>query len=52
MARNSYQYTTSPRKLEPEIKRKKQNKNGNLKIVKDVPNKKSKVSDEQKKKQF
>ena len=51
MARNSYQYTTSPRKLEPEIKRKKQNKNGNLKIVKDVPNKKSKVSDEQKKKQ-
>ena len=53
MARNSYQYTTSPRKLEPEIRQrqKKQDKKGNLKIVKDVPKKKSKVSDEQKKKQ-
>lgn len=50
MARNNYQYSTSPRKLEPEIKQKKQSKYGDLKIVKDLPKAQVKVSDARKKK--
>ena len=51
MARNNYQYSTSPRKLEPEVKKNKQSKRGNLRIVEDLPNKQVKVSDVQRKKQ-
>ena len=35
MARNMYEYSTSPRKLEPDYKRKKQKRN--LRVVKDMP---------------
>ena len=49
MASTRYQYETSPRKLEPEIKRK--NKKTNLEVVQDVPRQKIKISKEQKKQQ-
>ena len=49
MASTRYQYETSPRKLEPEIKKK--NKKAKLKIVEDVPRQKVKISSEQKKQQ-
>ena len=48
---SKYQYGTSPRKLEPNHKKQKTQKKGNLKIVKDVPRQQVKVSKEQKKKQ-
>lgn len=50
MARSGYQYTTSPRKLEPDYKRNKQKKK--LKVVEDVPRKKVHVSKEQRKHQM
>ena len=37
MARNGYQYGTSPRKLEPIERKTKKQQKGNLKIVKDLP---------------
>lgn len=46
MARASYQYETSPRKLEPDHKNKKEK----LKILKDVPRQDKKVSMEEKRK--
>lgn len=52
MASPRYQYETSPRKLEPEIKRKKQNKKPKLKVVEDLPRQEIKLSKEQKKKQM
>lgn len=51
MARNDYQYTTNPRKLEPDYQRKKQEKKGKLKVVKDVPRQEVHISKEQKKRQ-
>lgn len=51
MARNTYQYGTSPRKLEPVEKRTKKSRKGNLKVVKDLPRQEVKVSKAQKKKQ-
>lgn len=53
MARNMYQYSTSPRKLEPERQRQKQTqrKRRELKVVEDLPRQKVKVSTAQKKKQ-
>ena len=33
MARNRYEYGTTPRKLEPEIRRKSKTKGNNLKVV-------------------
>lgn len=51
MARSGYQYTTSPRKLEPNHQRKVQEKKGNLKIVKDIPRQEVHISKEQRKKQ-
>lgn len=51
MARNQYQYTTSPRKLEPEIKRSKQKRQRKLKVVEDLPRQSVQVSKEQKKRQ-
>ena len=50
MARNGYQYTTSPRKLEPDYKTKKQKKR--LRVVEDVPRQKVQISKEQRKHQF
>ena len=43
-----YQYETSPRKLEPDIKKEK--KRQNIKVVKDLPKQDVKLSKEQKKK--
>ena len=51
MSRNRYEYTTSPRKIEPEIRRKKQQKRKELKVVKDLPRQEVKISKEQKRKQ-
>ena len=51
MARNGYQYGTSPRKLEPVERKTKKQQNGNLKIVKDLPRQDVKLSKAQKKKQ-
>lgn len=51
MARNMYQYSTSPRKIEPERQRQTQRKRRELKVVEDLPRQKVKVSTAQKKKQ-
>ena len=50
MARNGYQYTTNPRKLEPDYKQSKQKRK--LKVVEDVPRQKIRISKEQRKKQL
>ena len=50
MARSGYQYTTNPRKLEPEYKPQKQKRK--LKVVEDVPRQKVQISKEEKKKQM
>jgi len=50
MARTGYQYTTNPRKLEPDYKQNKQKKK--LKVVEDVPRQKIQISKEQKKQQM
>ena len=52
MARSKYEYGTSPRKLEPEIKRRKQTQKGNLKVVKETPKQNVSLSNEQKKRQI
>lgn len=52
MARNRYEYETSPRKLEPDVQRKKQNKRSKLKIVEDLPRQEVKLSKEQKRRQI
>ena len=53
MATRNYQYETSPRKLEPDVKTKKQKntKKGNLKVVKTIQRQEIKVSKEQRKRQ-
>lgn len=50
MARNEYQYTTSPRKLEPDYQKKKQKRN--LKVLEDVPRQDIHLSKEQKRRQM
>ena len=50
MARNGYQYTTNPRKIEPEYKPNKQKRK--LKVVEDVPRQKIQISKEQRKRQL
>lgn len=50
MARSRYEYSTSPRKLQPDYKPQKQTKKGNLKVVEDLPRQDIKISMEQKKK--
>ena len=51
MARSRYEYSTSPRKLEPEYKpQQKQNKKRKLHVVEDLPRQGIKISTEQKKK--
>lgn len=52
MAKTGYQYSTSPRKLEPDYKKAKQPKKAKLKIVEDLPRQEIKLSKEQKKKQM
>ena len=51
MAMTGYQYETSPRKLEPEIKRKKHNKRRKLRVVEDLPRQDVQLSAEQKRRQ-
>ena len=50
MSRNGYQYSTSPRKLEPEYRPHKQKRR--LKVVEDLPRQEVKISKEQKRKQL
>lgn len=52
MARNRYEYSTSPRKLQPDYKPKKQTKKRSLKVVKDLPRQNVKVSKVQKERQM
>ena len=51
MARTGYQYTTSPRKLEPDIQKKKTKQKNNLRVVKELPRQDVKLSKEQKTRQ-
>ena len=51
MARTGYQYTTSQRKLEPDVQRKRNKRQRKLKVVEDLPRQKVVVSPEQKKRQ-
>jgi len=51
MARNMYQYSTSPRKIEPNRQRQTQRKKKELKIVEDLPRQEVKISTAQKKRQ-
>lgn len=51
MARNMYQYSTSPRKIEPDYERKRKTQKRNLKIVEDLPRQDVKISMAQKKRQ-
>ena len=52
MARNRYEYSTSPRKLQPDYKPKKQTKKRSLKVVKDLLRQNVKVSKVQKERQM
>lgn len=47
MARSRYEYSTSPRKLQPEYNPKKRNKKNTLKVVKDLPRQEVKMTKEQ-----
>ena len=51
MARNRYEYETSPRKLEPDVKKRRQKQKKRLKVVEDLPRQDVKVSKEQQKRQ-
>lgn len=51
MAGSRYEYETSPRKLEPDVQRRK-TKRRKLKVVEDVPRQEVKISQEQKKRQI
>ena len=50
MARNMYEYSTSPRKLEPEYRSQKRKQK--LRVVEDLPRQEVKVSKEQKRKRI
>ncbi len=51
MARSRYEYGTNPRKLEPDIQRKRPKKQ-KIRIVKDLPKQDVRISKEQKRKQM
>ncbi len=51
MARNRYEYETSPRKLEPDVKKRRQIQKKKLKVVEDLPRQDVKISKEQQKRQ-
>lgn len=52
MARSRYEYETSPRKLEPNLPNRKQEKKKKLKVVEDLPRQDIRISNEQKKRQL
>lgn len=52
MARSRYEYSTSPRKLQPDYRPKKQTKKRNLKVVEDLPRQDVKISKVQKERQM
>lgn len=52
MAISRYEYGTSPRKLEPDVPRKKQTQKRKLKVVEDLPRQDIKISKEQKRRQI
>lgn len=53
MAQTKYQYGTNPRKLEADyVKKRKQQKSRNIKVVKEVPRQQVKISKEEKSRQF
>lgn len=52
MSRNVYQYETSPRKIDPNVQKRKNKRTNNIKIVKDLPRQEVKVSKEQRRKQM
>lgn len=47
MARSRYEYSTSPRKLQPEYNPRKREKKNNLRVVKDLPRQEVKMTKEQ-----
>ena len=51
MARTGYQYTTNPRKLEPDVQRKRNKRQQKLKVVEDLPRQRVQLSKEEKRKQ-
>lgn len=51
MARSRYEYETSPRKLEPDISKKRKTQKRKLKVVEDLPRQDIKISREQKRRQ-
>ncbi len=52
MARGRYEYETSPRKLEPDVPKRKQPQKRKLKVVEDLPRQEVRISKEQKKRQI
>ena len=52
MARSRYEYGTSPRKLEPNIQRRKQIEKKKIRIVEDLPKQNIKISKAQKERQI
>lgn len=52
MERSRYEYSTSPRKLQPDYRPKKQTKRRNLKVVEDLPRQDVKVSKVQRERQM
>lgn len=51
MARSRYEYGTSPRKIQPDIQRRKQSQKTKIRVVEDLPKQDIKISKEQKKRQ-
>ena len=51
MTKSRYEYGTTPRKLEPDIRKKNKTKKSKIRVVKDVPRQEVKISKEQRKKQ-
>lgn len=51
MAQGRYEYGTNPRKLEPEVPRKRQTQKKKLRVVEDLPKQDVKISKQQKKRQ-
>ncbi len=51
MARNRYEYETSPRKLEPDVQRRRQIQKKRLKVIEDLPRQDVRISKEQQKRQ-
>lgn len=52
MANNAYQYSTSPRKLDPNTQKRKPKKKKQIQVVKDLPRQEVKISKEQRNKQI